>query len=70
MVATSEGGIAIGDCHSGMYSTQVYTERLESIISTHVSDGPPLFLYAAYQVGGGATVLSFLLSKRLDVGCT
>ena len=49
MMATADRGIQVGDCHTGAYSTEIYAERLESIITAHDARGRPLFLYAAFQ---------------------
>ena len=47
--AEAHRGIQVGDCHTGAYSTEIYAERLESIITAHDARGRPLFLYAAFQ---------------------
>jgi hypothetical protein len=59
MASTAAGGVEVGACHVGVYSTDLYTDRLVSVVREHAASDEdserarPLFLYAAYQAVHG-----------------
>lgn len=44
---TCENDNAAWDYDNGIYSTQMYTQRVQQILASH--DPKPIFLYIAYQ---------------------